>query len=139
MGDEQTFAAYLRGQLDRHQWSAADLNRQSGLSQSLISRWLRGETAPGVDNARILASAFRRPLLEVLVAAGILTDKEARQKVTTARADALSDDELVAEVRRRMAERDIDKPPASKDAGPEWSTGRPKRTGGRNGLHGVSG
>ncbi|PXY20356.1 helix-turn-helix domain-containing protein [Prauserella endophytica] len=102
MGDDQKFPAYLRSQLDRHRWSPADLSRASGLSASLISRWLHGETTPGVENARAVARAITRPLLEVLVAAGQLTPDEAGQKANHVDLSSLTDDDLLAEVRRRL-------------------------------------
>lgn len=101
--DEGGFADYLRAHLDRHGWNAAQLARASGISASVIGRWLSRDTVPSLDNARAIAVGIKRPLLEVLVAAGLLTAEEARQK-TTAPIDptTLSDDELLREVRRRM-------------------------------------
>ncbi|HEU5475662.1 MAG TPA: helix-turn-helix transcriptional regulator [Actinophytocola sp.] len=102
--NEGAFGDYLRAQMDQHGWSQAELARHTGVAPSVVSRWLRGETGPSIDNVRTLATATRRPVLEVMVAAALLTAEEAKQR-TSAPPDpgALSNRELLAEVERRMA------------------------------------
>lgn len=103
----ESFPDYLQMQLDRKQWTRADLSRASGLDQSLLGRWSRGDVAPAVDSARTFAATIGRPLLEVLVAAGLLTAAEAKQRADVPPDPAvLTDDQLLAEIRRRMASRD---------------------------------
>lgn len=58
--------------------SDAELARRSGINQSLISRWKKDDVAPGVDNLRRLSRALDVPLLELMVAAGVVEPKEAR-------------------------------------------------------------
>lgn len=98
-----TFKDYLRQQLDRREWTAAELARASGLSESVIGRWLKAATLPSVDNARALAIALGRPMLEVVVAVGMLAPDEIATAVEVGpRLSTLSDEELLAEVARRV-------------------------------------
>lgn len=99
------FGAYLRDIIDRHpDWdNGADLARAANVNQANISRYLNGATRPTIDNARAIARAIGRPLLEVLVEGGALTPGEAGQPVA-AKVDpaSLSDTDLVAEIVRRF-------------------------------------
>lgn len=96
-----TFGPYLQKRLDDKGWNMSELARRAEVHQTLVGRWIRGETAPSVDNARSVADALGRPTAEVLVAAGILRDDEVALQQVTNPAD-LTDDELLAEVGRRM-------------------------------------
>lgn len=99
----QKFAAWLNHHLDKRGWTISDLSRESGLDRSGIQRWKSGQLRPNADNARALADTFHRPLLEVLVAAEILTPEEAAQQpIAHPDASALTDDELIEELRRRV-------------------------------------
>lgn len=101
----ESFPDYLQTQLDRHSWTRADLARASGIDASLIGRWIRGEVVPGVPAARAIADAVGRPMLEVLVAAGLLTPEEAKQRTTAPPSPAeLTDEQLIGEVARRLQE-----------------------------------
>lgn len=101
--DIAAFPQYVRRQLDRLDWTVADLARAAELPESTVGRWVRGKTVPGIDSARQLAEALRRPLLEVLVAAGLITAEEAKQR-TVARHDPadLTNEQIAAEVARRL-------------------------------------
>ncbi|WP_410652075.1 helix-turn-helix domain-containing protein [Amycolatopsis sp. cmx-4-54] len=112
MGETQTFPVYLQGLLDERGWKKADLARASGIAESRLSRWMTGG-APSVDNARAVAEAFGRSLLEVLVAAGIITPEESRAKTVHLDVTKLTNRELVAEMERRL----------------EAAAGRPSSTG----------
>lgn len=96
------FGLYLQGHMTSHDMTATDLANATGVSQSIISRWISGATKPSVENLRPVASVIGRPLLEVVVAAGILTPDEANATFVHAPATELSDDQLVAEVARRI-------------------------------------
>jgi transcriptional regulator with XRE-family HTH domain len=60
--------------------TASELARKTGIGEAQISRWLRGQTTPDVPNLRRLSKPLRRPLLELLVAAGHVEPEEARMK-----------------------------------------------------------
>lgn len=79
-----------------------DIASNLGVDQSTVSRWKTG--VPGKpENVAALARAYRRPVLEAFVAAGFLTERDAKAKVTVPDIGALSDDDLLAEIKRRMA------------------------------------
>ncbi|GLZ34835.1 hypothetical protein Lesp02_70220 [Lentzea sp. NBRC 105346] len=100
--DRGTFGPYLKGHMDRKGWNITQLGLEAGVSQAIISRWISGQTTPSVENLRPVAHAIGRPLLEVVVAAGILTPEEAKAKVVHSPAGTLSDEQLLAEVERRI-------------------------------------
>ena len=76
-----------------------------GLTPSAISRWASGAN-PDPDKAAALARAYERPVLEAFVAAGFLTEDEAgQQPAERPDLDQLTDDELLAEIGRRLAQR----------------------------------
>lgn len=56
----------------------ADLARAANISDATIGRWSRAERIPEPDSCRVLATAWRRPFLEVLVAAGHVDPEEAK-------------------------------------------------------------
>jgi transcriptional regulator with XRE-family HTH domain len=56
----------------------AELARRSGLAESMVSRWLRGLNQPDVPNLRRVGPVLGVPMLELLVAAGHVTQDEAR-------------------------------------------------------------
>jgi transcriptional regulator with XRE-family HTH domain len=58
--------------------SSTELARASGVDDGRISKWRRGEPVPDLESCRKLARAWKRPILEVLVAAGHLNPDEAR-------------------------------------------------------------
>jgi transcriptional regulator with XRE-family HTH domain len=118
-----TFGAYLRAAVDRNHEldTLAGLAQKSGISQSVISRWSRGETTPSVENARALAQALHRPLLEVLVAAGIVTEEEAAVAGNISDLTELSDEDLLAELRTRMTARHVADTEADLARDPELS------------------
>jgi transcriptional regulator with XRE-family HTH domain len=60
--------------------NAAELARRTGVNESQISRWLRGIGQPDLSNLRKIAPTLRRPMLQLLVAAGHLTAAEARMQ-----------------------------------------------------------
>lgn len=133
------FPVYLRNHMNRLDLSQTALSGASGVSQSQISRWLKGEGGvPSVDNARSLAEALRRPLLEVLVAARILQEDEIKQRVDVKTSSArrglrpdlstLSDKELLEEIRQRLQVADANRPLSREEAeSAGMVTGRAKR------------
>jgi transcriptional regulator with XRE-family HTH domain len=78
---EPEFPAYLRAAMARAGVeNASDLSRLSGVSQSLISRWLADEAQPSIDALRRISPHIGAPLLELAVVAGHLTPDEAQMK-----------------------------------------------------------
>ena len=97
--------AWLQRHLDERGWTPSDLARHAKINRSIISRWREG-AQPEVPTARALAAALGRPLLEVLVAAELLTPEEAGVTgVTVISVPQMSDDELLAELAVRLRRR----------------------------------
>jgi transcriptional regulator with XRE-family HTH domain len=80
MASDATFGDYLVRAIDSAGMTQAQLARATGISDSVISRWRRDESAPDLPNLRKLASALRVPLLDLAVAAGHMSPAEARMK-----------------------------------------------------------
>lgn len=80
--------------------SPSEISRKTGIGQSSIGRW--GSSSPKPESIATFAEAYGRPVLEAFVAAGFLTDEQA--KVTTVKAglSEFSADELLEEIRRRI-------------------------------------
>lgn len=73
-----------------------------GITPSSVGRWGKG-SKPDPSQAAAFARAYGRPVLEAFIAAGFLTPEEARETPSAPPTLAsLDDDELLAEVRRRM-------------------------------------
>lgn len=64
--------------MDERGLTNAELARQTGITDSAISKYRRGAAIPDIESCRRIGRAIRRPLLEVLVAAGHLEPAEAR-------------------------------------------------------------
>lgn len=85
----------------------AEIAKAAGVTPPTVSRWSTGKQGIDPKAAASFARAYRRPVLEAFVAAEFLTEREAKSRpaaVTTI--DSWSDDDLIAEIRRRLAERD---------------------------------
>ena len=105
MNDVPSFGEYLQRQIDHRDdlSTVSDLARVTGIPQANLSRWMRGQSMPNAANFRELAEALGRPVLEVIVAAGLVTPEEVGRPLTAPSLDALSDDELLRELRHRLA------------------------------------
>ncbi len=76
-----TWPAYLRQAMDAAGFSTASALAQAlGVNDSVVSRWLSGKTQTEVQMIRRLAPLLRRPVLELLVAAGHIEPAEAKMK-----------------------------------------------------------
>lgn len=119
-----TFGAYLQKHMDTKGWNPTDLSRAAreaadpagpkGPDATAIARWIRGEIKPSVENLRLVAIAISRPIAEVLVAAEILRAEEVELQVV-AEPERLSDEQLLAEVGRRMKVPSVMRPPTREE------------------------
>lgn len=74
---------------------------KAGVSGASVSRWK--DSAPKPWHVAAFARAYKRPVLEAFVAAGFLSEEEARQRpIGKPNLSTLSNDDLVAEVGRRL-------------------------------------
>lgn len=90
--------------------AAPPIARKLGIDQSTVNRWRT--SIPQPERVALFARTYGRPVIEAFVAAGFLTAEEAGQKVEPiVDADVLSDEDLVAQVAKRLARsRDVGEP-----------------------------
>lgn len=86
-----------------------DIAALIGVDPSSVSRWKKGES-PKLSSVIAFARAYKRPVVEALIAASYLDLSDAYATVDIAMVDAsrlseISDEELTAEVQRRLATR----------------------------------
>lgn len=84
-----------------------DIAERSGIDAGALSRWKTGQTPrPSAELAIQFARAYGRPPTEALVAAGFITEDEAAQAIEVHRGlEDVSNDDLMTEVKSRLAER----------------------------------
>jgi transcriptional regulator with XRE-family HTH domain len=82
----------------------ATIAQATGVTAPQVSRWKSSKNRPSADSMARFARHYGRPPVEALVAAGYLTADEAGDAIEIERGlDTRSDDELIEEVRRRLA------------------------------------
>jgi hypothetical protein len=102
----QDWAEYVHDVLDKHGADANEAGRRMGIHPDGIRRWLRHQNEPLVDKVMKFAAAFNEPVTEAFIAAGYMTPNQAGLPVEVKQSIRdLSDDQLLAEVARRLAER----------------------------------
>lgn len=77
MSTPHPFGSYLTRAMDAARLSIADLERQTGINNSLISKWRLGRTVPSMENLRLLAPALGVPPMDLFVRAGHVKPDEA--------------------------------------------------------------
>jgi transcriptional regulator with XRE-family HTH domain len=70
MVTDRDIASWIRRQMRRREWSAADLARHMGMSPGRISEWLAGKRQPSSASCHRLADAFDADPDYVLALAG---------------------------------------------------------------------
>lgn len=103
MGRE-TWAEYVR-RVTRSM-SQSEIAERSGVAQTAIGRWLRGDTgAPRAESVVAFARAVDKPAVEALIAAGYLEPGDAAEAAAIhSSLRDFSTDELLEELRRRTIE-----------------------------------
>lgn len=103
------FRAYVERRMEERQWQPRDLVQRSGLTRQLVFQLLHDEreimaSMPKAATMEGIARAFGVPLSAVVLhaarATGVPVDVV---EVEVASPSALSDDDLVGEIRRRLA------------------------------------
>ncbi|MFC9514363.1 helix-turn-helix domain-containing protein [Nocardiaceae bacterium NPDC056970] len=98
---------FLRARLDDRGWDAARLAAEAGVTPSIVSRWMSGAHKPTADRVRAVADALDMPVMQAMIAAEIITAEEAKITAIAPDPKLLSDQELLQEVSRRLAERQV--------------------------------
>ena len=70
MATDRDLASWMRRQLSRNEWTAADLSRRVGMSPGRISEWLSGKRQPNPASCLRIADAFNADPDYVLALAG---------------------------------------------------------------------
>jgi transcriptional regulator with XRE-family HTH domain len=78
----------------------AAIGERMNMSQSAVGRWK--SSSPKPETVAAFARAFDRPVLEAFVAAGFLTEEEARLTEIPADLATADNDQLLSEIRRRL-------------------------------------
>lgn len=73
---ERTFGEFLRLQMLRVGLRPADIERETGLDGSLVSKWMRDKARPGPVNLARLAPVLNVPVSELLARAGHVAASE---------------------------------------------------------------
>lgn len=73
MTTDDRFGRWLYAELDKRHWNQRELARRTGITPSLINRWLNGRFAPSSQNALRLADSLNLDPNLVLEAAGLPT------------------------------------------------------------------
>lgn len=76
--------------------------QEVGINQSAVNRWSHGGS-PSAESAMKTARRYKKPVLEALIAAELLTAEEARQRPSASPdLSTLSDEALLEQIRRRI-------------------------------------
>lgn len=73
------FIDWLKEEMDKRQWSQADLANRAGITDASLSHILNRNRKPGPDVCRGIAQAFGEPPEKVFRLAGILPDEVGEQ------------------------------------------------------------
>ncbi|CCH33083.1 helix-turn-helix transcriptional regulator [Actinosynnema sp. NPDC047251] len=92
---------YIRKNLDNRGLTTGDLARATGVHRSRFTQWRQGRSI-SITTARSVAGLFDTGVLEVLVAAGLLGDDEVHLQRAQPDLALLTDEELLAELGRRL-------------------------------------
>ena len=72
----ERFAEWLKEELKKRGWLAAQLARESGVTRGALSHIFSQERAPGLDMLKGISRAFGLPLMDVMKAAGVFDPSE---------------------------------------------------------------
>lgn len=99
--ESETWWGYVQRHLDERGWTQADLSKNGNIDLSIIHRWRTSGSLPSPKNAKLVAVALGRPVIEVAEAAGHYT----REDLAAPEPDikTFSNDQLLDEVRVRMS------------------------------------
>lgn len=120
----RTWADYVRGAGA----TPKDISERTGVSQSLVSRWLSGKVHPSAENVVAFARAFNGRPVEALMAAGYLNSDEVEGAFEVLPSPkSFTDRELLIELAERLAHRNADDITDSLSASDDLLKGRQDR------------
>jgi transcriptional regulator with XRE-family HTH domain len=92
------FPDWLQSELDKRQWSQADLAYSAGISRAVVNKLLNRRTYPQPDTLQAIARAFKIPVETVYRAAGLLPQES---EVDTFAAEIIHKLKLIKDPERR--------------------------------------
>lgn len=95
-----TYSAYLFEQAGTT--SISDLIEGTNIAHSTMSRYLSGERKIPIQAVAAMSQKYDLPLLDNMVAAGFITEHQARRERRRYNLTEMSDQDLAAEFLRRM-------------------------------------
>jgi transcriptional regulator with XRE-family HTH domain len=72
---DNRFPDWLQSELDKRQWSQADLAYSAGISRAVINKLLNKKTYPQPDTLQAIARALKIPVESVYRVAGLLPEE----------------------------------------------------------------
>jgi transcriptional regulator with XRE-family HTH domain len=71
----ENFSNWLQTELDKRQWSQAELAYSAGISRAVVNKLLNKKTYPQPDTLQAIARAFKIPVETSYRAAGLLPEQ----------------------------------------------------------------
>jgi transcriptional regulator with XRE-family HTH domain len=79
---DDRFPNWLQSELDKRQWSQADLAYSAGISRAVINKLLNKKTYPQPDTLQAIARALKIPVETVYRVAGLLPEESETEAFT---------------------------------------------------------
>jgi len=95
---DNDFSDWLRNELDKRQWTQAELAHSAGVSRAVVNKLLSRKTYPQPDTLQAIARAFKIPVETAYRAAGLLPPEP---KVETFEAEIIHKLKLIKSPERR--------------------------------------
>lgn len=92
------FPDWLQSELDKRQWSQADLAYSAGISRAVVNKLLNRKTYPQPDTLQAIARALKIPVETIYRAAGLLPKES---EAETFEAEILHKLKLIKDPERR--------------------------------------
>ncbi len=99
MDDGLDFTTWLQAEMDKHQWSQADLARYADLSRAVINKLLNGRTYPQPTTLDAIARALKIPAETIYRRAGLLPRASVQDAYTAELIHKLS---LIKDAQRKV-------------------------------------
>ena len=72
---DNRFSDWLQSELDKRQWSQAELVHSAGISRAVINKLLNKKTYPQPDTLQAIARALKIPVESIYRVAGLLPEE----------------------------------------------------------------
>ena len=79
---DDRFSDWLQSELDKRQWSQAELAYSAGISRAVINKLLNKRTYPQPDTLQAIARALKIPVESIYRVAGLLPEESETEAFT---------------------------------------------------------